>query len=116
MNTPFSQKLQDFEVTFDSDGNLTERSWISTYRDRSSFIVKKNSFFYDKIEYVGAMITYSGRAKFRFKSLMSGVQYYMMLSDFDDILKEGILNHKIVEGVFSFKKRGNKQGIRFVKS
>jgi hypothetical protein len=107
----FSQKLQNFDVSFDDKGNLTE-----SHLAHRGFTTKKNSFFYDKIIYVGYTVTYSGKSKFVFKSLVSGTKYYMFISDFDDILQEGILNHKIVEGVFSFKKRGRKQGIRFVKS
>lgn len=115
MSTRFSQKLQDFEVSFDDKGNLT-RDNLNVTRLPPGYVIKKNSFFYDKIQYIGYTISYSGKAKFMFKSLMSGATYCMFISDFDNILLEDLLNHKTIEGVFSFKKRGRKQGIRFVKS
>jgi len=115
MSTRFSQKLQDFDVSFDDKGNLTERCLAGVNYARA-ITTKKNFFFYDKIEYLNSTTTYSGWSKFMFKSLVNGTRYYMFLSDFDDILQEGLLNHKTIEGVFSFKKRGRKQGIRFVKS
>jgi len=76
-------------------------------------IWKPNFEFEDKLKY----LCYSrGRssAKIHFQSEATNKKYEMFLTDFDDLMKGQGFNKNIVEGTFTFCKRGANYGIKLV--
>ena len=114
--------FQQYEVSFDKDGNLTRRyltPLVATSTSRSWKINhtgfnEPNAIFADNLAFVKCYSTQNS-AHFVFESLKDGRQYSMFLSDFEDIMKE----HRLVDGYriqgeFVFCKKGNSQGVRMI--
>lgn len=97
-----------FKVYFDSNGDLPYR--ISGWQlQQGAYKEEDNHVFNDRLEYtdyIGSHIV--------FKSLMSGRKYHMFLSDFHAMMKAKKLEENIMEGEFTFTKRGRVQGFKMV--
>ena len=89
--------------------NLTN----GTYIEIEEIVWKPNYEFEDKLKY----LCYSrGRssAKIHFQSEITNRKYEMFLTDFDDLMKGKGFNKNIIEGTFTFCKRGANYGIKCV--
>ncbi len=83
------------------------------YIEVDEVIWKPNYEFEDKLKY----LCYSrGRssAKIHFQSEVTNKKNEMFLTDFDDLMKGQGFNKNIVEGTFTFCKRGANYGIKLV--
>ncbi len=99
-----------FKIYFDDKGDLLHRlyGW-QMQQNPSQYKEEDNHIFTDRLEYVG----YYG-SHISFKSLMTGRKYHMFLSDFDAMMKAKKLEDNIMEGEFTFTKRGRVQGFKMV--
>jgi hypothetical protein len=120
--------FQYFEVCFDKttgnllnyyQPNLTLATNLTAYQAQDFARVKdyciweNNVIFKDKLEYKNCYST-RGSAHFVFKSLITGRESSMFLSSFDEMLKTKKFIAGIIEGEFTFHKKGNTQGIRLI--
>ena len=114
--------FQHYEVSFDQDGNLTERylepatpsSPKHFYRVNHNGFNEPNAIFADNLAFVQCYST-KNSVRFVFKSLKNDRKYYMFLSDFEDILKHRkLLDGYRIQGEFVFHKKGNSQGVRMI--
>jgi hypothetical protein len=101
-----------FKVYFEDNGDMKRRLsyWDRTDPARLAAIKSEdNHVWHDRLEYVdyytSAMI---------FKSLDSGRKYYMFLRHFDEMMKAKVMNHGVIEGDFTFTKRGQIQGFKMI--
>ena len=91
----------------------TNKFTTGRYITVDEVIWKPNFEFKDRLKY----LCYSrGRssAKIHFKSEITNKKYEMFLTDFDDLMKGQGFNKNIVEGTFTFCKRGANYGIKLV--
>lgn len=97
-----------FKVYFDNNGDLLHHLsyWA---QQQGSYKEEDNHVFTDRLEYTD----YSG-SHIVFKSLMTGRKYHMFLSDFHAMMKAKKLEENIMEGEFTFTKRGRVQGFKMV--
>lgn len=98
------------QISFDDKGNLISR--VRGWR-APTMKTEENSVFDDKLEYV-SYLSYDS-PKMKFKSLNSGREYVMFLSDFDDVLQGKLFVNNVVESKFTFCKKGMSQGIKLFK-
>jgi len=101
-------KIIDFQVSFDSNGNLNRN-------DHDSGFKQKNSIFNDTLEYIGYLKARpGGNSYLQFISIFSGRKYHMFISDFNDvILAKRFVDNKVF-GNFYFVRKGNSQGIKLI--
>jgi hypothetical protein len=99
--------MQDFAVSFDSNGNLNYQNY-----DWPGTKTEPNHSFSDTLEYTGYFSATGGNSHIKFKSLTTSREYHMFMSDFDEIIAEHRFINNQVVGVFFFCKKGNSQGIR----
>lgn len=97
-----------FKVYFDNNGDLLHR-FYSWYQSQGNFKEEDNHVFQDRLEYAG----YAG-SHISFKSLMTGRKYHMFLSDFDKMMKDKRMDQNIIEGDFTFTKKGRVQGFKMI--
>ena len=114
----YGESDEDFAISQTQD-----RSRVNEFDDRfnseryitvDEVIWKPNFEFEDKFKY----LNYSrGRssAKIHFKSEITGKEYEMFLTDFDDLMNSQGFNKNVVEGTFTFCKRGANYGIKLVR-
>lgn len=98
-----------FKVYFDLDGNLLYRLYYYQQQQPGSYREEDNHTFTDRLEYdsyMGSHIT--------FKSLNSGRKYHMFLSDFDKMMKQKKMDQNVIEGDFTFTKKGRVQGFKMI--
>lgn len=97
-----------FKVYFDTNGDLLDRlySWI---QQQGNYKEEDNHVFKDRMQYVG----YSG-SHITFKSLMTGRKYGMFMSDFNIMMLAEKLEHNVIEGEFTFTKKGRVQGLKMI--
>lgn len=98
-----------FKVYFDNNGNLLHRLYYYQQQQTGTYKEEDNHVFTDRLEYAG----YAG-SHISFKSMMTGRKYHMFLSDFDSMMKAKKLDNNIVEGDFTFTKRGQVQGFKLI--
>lgn len=94
----------NYQIPFDKNGNQMSYGdeWFSpTWKD--------NYEFKDRLEYYGYG---RGRSSITmdFKSTTDGKRYSMFISDFDDIVCD--LENGIIEGKFTFVKKGRNFGLK----
>lgn len=91
---------------FDSRGNLELRSW-----DCAQTEIAKD--FEDHFQYL-KMDNGTGVSRVYWKSIRTGREYSMFISDFDEIiLAKAFVNNQIT-GTFRFVKRGQSQAIKLI--
>jgi hypothetical protein len=113
--------FQQYEVSFDKDGNLTRQyleppnaNNTNSWRVNRTGFNEPNCIFADNLTFVRCYSTQNS-AHFVFQSLKNGRKYSMFLSDFEDILKaRKLLDGHRIQGEFVFCKKGNSQGIRLI--
>ena len=109
------QKIKDFEVSFDQDGNLMRDSIDVSYIASYNGFNQKNSISPDTLEYIGYLTARKGGNSYiQFQSLNSGRKYHMFISDFNDIVLEKRFINNLVAGDFYFCRKGHSQGIRLI--
>lgn len=97
-----------FKVYFDNNGNLLDR-FYSWYGNAGSYKEEDNHVFQDRLKYHG----YSG-SHILFKSTVSGREYRMFLSDFHKLMVAEKMKENIIEGEFTFTKKGVVQGFKMI--
>lgn len=90
------------------DGNLLRYEYPH-HHDKIEY--KDNYEFKDKLAYTGYGRGRSA-AYFRFTSLRNKKTYYMFMTDMDDCIP--LMMHGMIEGTFTFTKRGKNFGIKLV--
>lgn len=96
-----------FKVYFDLNGNLLYR--LYRYDSPTSYKEEDNHVFKDRLEYddyLGSHIS--------FKSLTSGRKYHMFLTDFHKMMLAKMMHENVIEGEFTFTKRGRVQGFKML--
>ena len=96
-----------FKVYFDNDGDMLDR--VYSWQKPSDYKEEDNHVFTDKMEYSGY-----GGSHIYFKSLVSGRRYQMFISDFDKMMKKKLLVANVIEGEFTFTKKGAVQGFKMI--
>lgn len=103
---------KEYKIPFEQNGNLL--SYVgyggNTYFDykvkqQLPIVWEDNQVFQDSFEYAG----YSqGRSSCHIylKSTVNNRKHFVLLSDFDRIMKKGWMNNNIISGKFTFAKRG----------
>lgn len=96
------------KIYFDLNGNLLHGfySWVQR---SGNYKEEDNRVFIDRMEYHGY-----GGSHIYFKSLMTGREYSMFMSDFDKMMKAKKMVDNIIEGEFTFTKKGRVQGFKMV--
>jgi len=97
-----------FKVYFETNGDLLHRLYY-WQQQQGNFKEEDNHVFTDQLEYTG----YFG-SHISFKSLMTGRKYHMFLSDFDAMMKSKKMKDNIIEGEFTFTKKGRVQGFKMI--
>lgn len=103
------------KISFDEKGNLYPQMypWM---KSNSRYIIKEedNYTFKDTLEYSDYFTPRGGDTHICFVSKLTGRKFNMFMRDFSQILKQGKCNGNIVEGSFTFVKRGSSQGIKLI--
>jgi hypothetical protein len=97
-----------FKVYFDSNGDLLHRLYY-WQQQQGNYKEEDNHVFTDQLEYTG----YFG-SHISFKSVMTGRKYHMFLSDFDAMMKAKKMRDNLIEGEFTFTKKGRVQGFKMI--
>jgi hypothetical protein len=79
------------------------------YNINSDFFEEDNKIFKDRLEYKGI----SG-SHVAFQSLMDKRKYNMFISDFDKVMLAKKVVDNVIEGEFTFTKKGQVQGLRML--
>lgn len=103
-----SNKIGIFKVYFHTNGDLM---YALRYYDQQNgnFKEEDNHVFSDKLEYEGY-----GGSHIYFKSLTSGRKYHMFISDFHNLMVAKKMQDNIIEGNFTFTKKGKVQGFKMI--
>lgn len=109
-----SKKTGIFKVYFEDNGDLMYRTpWIDSWASqRPGYVPPKsedNHVFHDHLEYAGYR-----KNSIVFKSLNSGRKYHMLLLDFDKMMQVVKMHHNVVEGDFTFTRRGTVQALKMI--
>lgn len=97
------KKIGQYQIPFHQNGELrADYSGYYRHRDKDDFIWKDNYAFKDTMEFV--------RGDYM-KSLTTGHMYPIYQGDMKDLLLHSIINLGVVEGVWTFVKRGTVYGI-----
>lgn len=104
-----SAKKGIFKVYFNNDGDLLHRLFYYQQNNPGSYKEEDNHVFSDRLEYCG----YFG-SHISFKSTMTGRKYHMFISDFDKLMKAHKMQDNIIEGDFTFCKKGRVQGFKMI--
>jgi hypothetical protein len=102
-----SKTIGNFKIYFDNNGNMLHS--LYSWAQPGSYKEEDNRIFQDRLEYSGC----SG-SHILFTSLMSGRQYQMFISDFNKVMLAKKLVNNIVEGDFTFTKKGRVQGFKLI--
>jgi len=113
--------IQQYEVCLDKEGNMTEHYWGKPdpnvkYNKWNHYdlIYVPNHIFKDTLVFESCYPT-KGSAHFLFRSTNSNHLFSFFLSDFELILKANKLQEgNILQGEFTFCKRGSSQGLRMI--
>jgi len=97
-----------FKVYFDNNGNLLHRLYYYQ-QQQGNYREEDNHVFTDKLEYSG----YFG-SHISFKSLITGRKYHMFLSDFHKMMMKKLMVDNVIEGEFTFCKKGSVQGVKMI--
>lgn len=97
-------KVEEFNEKFNS----------GKYIEVDEVVWKPNFEFNDKLKYLNYTRGRSS-AKIHFKSEITGKEYEMFLTDFDDLMNGQGFNKNIVESIFTFCKRGANYGIKLAR-
>jgi len=114
------RKVAVFDVAFETNGNLCESNndwmrnpnprWGNTY----NYKWEPNAPFADTFEYIGYRGASGGNSHMLFKSVNSGRQVSMFMSDFDEVVQNDRFINKQIVGLFCYCKKGTKQGMRLI--
>jgi hypothetical protein len=96
-----------FKIYFDNNGDLLYR--LYGWYKPGDYKEEDNHVFQDRLEYIGQ----SG-SHFSFKSLASGRTFLMFISDFDKIMLAKKVKDNIIEGDFTFTRKGRVQGFKMI--
>ena len=97
-----------FKVCFDNNGNLLHRLY-GWQINQGNYKEEDNHVFNDRMEYTGFFMSHV-----TFKSLMTGRKYHMFLSDFHHVMMAKVMRDNIIEGEFTFIKKGRAQGCKMI--
>ncbi len=97
-----------FKVYFDTNGDLLHRLYY-WMQQQGNFKEEDNHVFQDRLEYTG----FSGN-HVSFKSLTTGRKYHMFVSDFHHVMMAKVLKDNIIEGDFTFCRKGVVQGFKMI--
>jgi len=104
------KKMQVFDVSFEDNGDLSRFNYASYGSSKNK--TEPNKVFSDTLEYVGYFSATGGNSHIRMKSLVSGREYHMFMTDFHEALIEKRFIHNRIVGLFTFCKKGSSQGTR----
>lgn len=96
-----------FKVYFDLNGDLLDR--LYSWQQPGSYKEEDNHVFQDRLEYAG----YYG-SHISFKSLTTGRKYGMFMSDFNTMMLAHKLDRNVIDGEFTFTKKGRVQGLKMI--
>lgn len=103
-----SKTKAPFKVYFDLNGDLLHRMYY--WQQQGNYKEEDNHVFTDRLEYSGY-----GGSHIYFKSQMTGRRFHMFLTDFDKMMKaHKMLPGNIIEGEFTFTKKGRVQGFKMI--
>lgn len=110
------RKIPQFKVLFEINGDLCESGgeWqLRRPNANALYKVEDNAPFTDTFEYEG-YYSGSGNSRIMFKSVKTGREVTMFMSDFDEVIKaKRFIDNQIV-GVFHYCRKNVKQGIRLI--
>lgn len=120
-NKKSPRDIQQYEVCLDKEGNMTQHYWDKpdpkTGRSvwgHYDLIYTPNYIFKDTLVFEKCFAT-KGSAHFIFRSTNSNHVFSFFLSDFELMLKANKLQEgNILQGEFTFCKRGSSQGLRMI--
>jgi hypothetical protein len=111
------RKMQEFKVAFNSKGDLMSDncSWMQKDpRYASQYKWEDNAPFADTFEYAGYRGASGGNSHILFKSVNSGREVNMFMSDFDEVITQDRFINKQIVGLFCYCKKGSKQAVRLI--
>lgn len=111
------RKMQEFKVFFDDKGNLCEGQYhwmLNNPAYASRYKTEDNAAFVDTFEYTGYTSASGGNSHILFKSVNSGREVNMFMSDFDEVLKSKRFIDNQIVGLFCYCKKGYKQAVRLI--
>lgn len=111
------RKITEFKVVFDSDGDLCASAdpWMmSDPRYAANYRTEDNAPFSDTFEYIGYYGAAGGNSHIQLKSMTTGRQVTMFMSDFDEVIMANRFIDKQIVGLFCYCKKNIKQGVRLI--
>ena len=112
------RKMQEFKVAFTDKGDLCEGnySWMKDprYTYSANYKFEDNAPFADTFEYTGYRGASGGNSHILFKSVNSGREVNMFMSDFDEVIQQDRFINKQIVGLFCYCKKGSKQAVRLI--
>ena len=96
-----------FKVYFSLTGDLLDR--VYNWQQPGSYREEDNHVFTDRMEYKDI-----GGSHVHFESLMTGRKYQMFVSDFHKVMINKLIKDLIIEGEFTFTKKGRVQGFKMI--
>lgn len=96
-----------FKVYFSLTGDLLDR--VYRWQNPGDYKEEDNHIFSDKLEYKSI-----GGSHVYFESLTSGRKYQMFVSDFHKVMINKKIQDLIIEGEFTFTKKGVVQGFKMI--
>lgn len=98
-----------FKVFFSKNGDLLYTSRYVNYNNNHDYLEEDNKVFKDQLEYKGI-----AGSQVTFQSLTDKRTYRMFISDFDKVMLAKKVVNNIIEGEFTFTKKGQVQGFRML--
>lgn len=96
-----------YKIPFNKNGNMVD--YPIRWNENCEW---KDNYIWDDILEYSSYGRGRSSISFKFKSKMNGKEYYMFVSDFDNIICE--LNKGMIKGNFTFVKKGKNYGIKKV--
>jgi hypothetical protein len=117
MATKKARKIPQFKVVFTNTGDLCEGGgdWLLSHPNFSSnYKTEDNAPFSDTFEYIGYYGAAGGNSHIQLKSMTTGRQVTMFMSDFDEVIMANRFIDKQIVGLFCYCKKNIKQGVRLI--
>lgn len=98
---------QDLEIPFNNAGMMG-------YDERFGQVRTVKNHIFNAVMEVNHTRRGRSSAKLIMTNKIDDLQYEMFLTDVTDMLKTGIVNFGVIEGLFVFTKRGNNFGVKYL--
>lgn len=98
---------QDLEIPFNNAGMMG-------YDERFGQTHKVKNHIFNAVMEVKYMSRGRSSAKLIMTNKIDNLEYEMFLTDVTDMLKNGLVNFGIIEGLFVFTKRGQNFGVKYL--